>query len=721
MKDHVASLLVVDDNEYNRDLLKRRLEHKGYQIQTAESGIEALDCIAKQRLDLVLLDVEMPGITGLEVLTSIRKVRTRLQLPVIMVTANTGSENIIKALNLGANDYITKPVDVPVAAARIQTHLSLKWTEEALRESEERYALAADGANDGLWDWDIATNEVYFSSRWKSMLGYEENEIGRGIDEWFGRVHPEDIEPLRAKISEHLTGDSPHFEKEHRVLHRDGTYRWMVSRGLAVRMDNGTPARMAGSQRDTTAEKVSDPLTRLPNRMLCVDRLGYMLSRARRQQDYICAVLFLDIDRFNMINNSFGHAAGDCLLIALSKRLDASVRSPDTVSRFGGVHTVARMGGDQFCILLDDIKNVINASRVAERLLDQLALPFNLGKQEIFVTACIGIALSKQADDDPELLVHNSETAKNWARMTGKARFEVFDPAMREHVVSRMQLETELRRALERRELQNHYQMIVSTTNGRIVGFEALARWKHPIRGFVPPSEFIALAEETGMILDLGQQGIENACLQLQSWQKVAGTAIPLTVSVNLSRRQLIRGELIARVQEVIEATSIDPRALKLEVTESSIMQDVNLARKLLAQLRAIGIKVAIDDFGTGYSSLSYLVQFPADTLKVDQSFVSKLGSNEQEHVIISTIISLAHNLGLDVVAEGVETAVQYDLLTKLGCDFVQGYYLDKPMDTAATEDLLSRVTQDQEQWLVAPVFRSASGERLQSEEMTVG
>jgi diguanylate cyclase (GGDEF)-like protein/PAS domain S-box-containing protein len=718
VKDNKASLLVVDDQETNRDLLKRRLERIGYRVEVADGGAMALDCIAKQKFDLVLLDVEMPGMTGLEILTRIRETQSHLKLPVIMVTGRTESEDIIKAFSLGANDYITKPVDMPVAAARIQTHLSLKWTEEALRESEERYALAANGANDGLWDWDLTTNQAYFSSRWKSMLGFEEGEISYHIDEWFKRVHPDDIESLRKKISNHLDGKSPHFEKEHRILHRDGTYRWIVSRGLAVCMGNGAPTRMAGSQRDVTTERVFDPLTQLPNRLLFQDRLGCLLERARRQKDYFCAVLFLDINRFNMINTSFGHAVGDSLLIAISKQFDASLRSVDAVSRFSGVHTVARLEGDQFCILLDDIKNAANASRVAERLLNQLELPFKLGDQEIFISACIGIALSKPGDTDPDSLIRNAEAAKNWARMTGRARFELFDAAMKNQVVNRMQLETELRRALERQELHNNYQMIVSTKTGRIVGFEALVRWRHPVKGAILPSEFIPLAEETGMILDLGEQVMSNACRHLQNWQKAFGASSSLSVSVNLSCRELVGGELIERIAKLLKSTTIDPRLLKLEVTESAIMQDVNLARNQLEQLRAMGIKVAIDDFGTGYSSLSYLVQFPADTLKIDRSFVSKMGNSGENSEIVSTIISLAHNLGLDVVAEGVETEGQLCQLTKLGCDLVQGYYIGKPMDESATEELLSIVTRDRDQWLVPPALRLAPEVWVAPEQM---
>jgi EAL domain-containing protein (putative c-di-GMP-specific phosphodiesterase class I) len=294
----------------------------------------------------------------------------------------------------------------------------------------------------------------------------------------------------------------------------------------------------------------------------------------------------------------------------------------------------------------------------------------------------------------------------------------LFDSAMRNQLVSRMQLETELRRALERQELHNNYQMIFSTKTGRIVGFEALVRWRHPVKGIILPSEFIPLAEQTGMILDLGEQVMSNACSHLHNWQKAFGASFSLSVSVNLSCRELMCGELIGRIGKMLKSTSIDLRMLKLEMTESAIMQDVGFARNQLEQLRAMGIKVAIDDFGTGYSSLSYLVQFPVDTLKIDRSFVGGMGEDGENSEIVSTIISLAHNLGLDVVAEGVETAGQLHQLAKMGCDLVQGFYIGKPMDESATEELLSIVTRDQDQWLVPPALRAAPEEWVAPEKM---
>jgi len=695
MKDRIGLLLVVDDDESNRDLLSRRLERKGYRVQTAAGGAEALALIYRGSFDLILLDVEMPEMSGLEVLSQIRKIYSSLRLPVIMVTGRSDSEDVVKSLSLGANDYITKPVDFPVAVARISTHLSLKWTEEALLKSEERYALAARGANDGLWDWDLIANAVYLSARWKSMLGYQDHEIGDRIEEWFNRVHPDDIDGLRTKVQDHLEGNSPYFENEHRIIHRDGSYRWMISRGLAIRDKSGQATRFAGSQRDVTQERISDPLTGLPNLLLFLDRLRCLLERGERQKDYLFAVLSLNLDRLQVINDSLGRATGDKLLIALTKRLDSCLRSGDTLAHFSGGHTVARIAGDRFSILLDDIKSAANASRVAERLLEEFVSPFSLGGQEIFAAAWIGIAFNSRGQTKSEELLRDADTAMSWAKAAGKARYEVFDPCMRKQVLVRMQLEAELRRALERQELRNNYQLIVCAKTGQIAGFEALMRWQHPAKGVILPGEFIPLAEETGLILDIDQLGLWTACNQLRDWKKRFETALPWFMCINLSAKQFMTTDLPDRILRVLTDTGLDARSLKLEVTESVMMHDMKATQAALQQLKELGVRVAIDDFGTGYSSLSYLHEFPVDTLKIDRSFVGQMGKHGENSVIVNTIISLAHNLGLDVVAEGVESVDQLKHLEKMGCDFAQGYYFARPMPAVAMEAFLAELEKD--------------------------
>jgi diguanylate cyclase (GGDEF)-like protein/PAS domain S-box-containing protein len=671
-------------------MLARRLAREGYAIEVAESAKQLLPRIVKDAVDLVLLDIEMPGISGLEALKTLREAYSQIELPIIMVTAKNQSEDIVKALSVGANDYLTKPIDFPVARARIGTQLACKHAQEALRESEERYALAVRGANDGLWDWSALTNVVYFSPRWKAMLGYEENEIGDKLEEWFDRIHDADRERVKEEIAAHQKGATPHFESEHRMLHKDGSFRWMLGRALAVRDASGKTLRMAGSQTDITERKVSDPLTGLPNRLLFIDRLGRLIKHAKRHKDYTFAVLFLDLDGFKMINDSLGHMIGDQLLLGVANRLEKCLRSSDTVARLGETFTVARLGGDEFTVLLDDLKDPADAKLAAERLMKALILPFILDGKEIFTSVSIGIALSNSAYEEPEDILRDADTAMYRAKSLGKARYEIFDAAMRASVIARLQLETDLRHAIERSEFCNFYQPIVSLDSGRVVGFEALLRWQHPTRGLIGPEEFIFVAEETGLIRELGWWNLREACRQISDWKAHADGDRDLTVSVNLSAKQFLQPNLVQDIKTLLDEFALPPDTLHLEITESAIMVDPVAAAETLLQIRSLGIRLAIDDFGTGYSSLSYLHRFPLDTLKIDRSFISGLGQGGEGMEIARTIMPMANNLRLDVIAEGVETIEQVSLLQKLHCHYAQGYYFSKPLAAGEIAALLA-------------------------------
>lgn len=681
------SLLVVDDDTVNRDLMLRRLSRRGFEASLASNGQGALEWINSHPVDLVLLDVEMPDMNGVEVLKILRQTYTPAQLPIIMVTGKTSSNDVVAALAAGANDYVTKPIDFPVVLARIQTQLSRKHAEEALRESEERYALAARGANDGLWDWNLIENKTYFSPRWKSMLGWEEHEISDDPDEWFRRIHPDDIDRVRADIAAHLEEQTPHYEDEYRVLHRDGNYLWMLGRGIAIRNGNGKAHRMAGSQTDITRGKVVDVLTGLPNRVLFMDRLGRSFERARRRKDKTLALIFLDLDSFKLINDSLGHLIGDQLLVAIAARLEATVRSSDSIARFGRNHTVARLGGDEFTILLEDISSAMDVTRVAERIAADLSIPFVVGGQELFPTASIGIALYNPSYQSPEELLRDADIAMYSAKALGKGHYEIFDANMRANTIARLQLETELRRGIERKEFENYYQVIVNLNTGKIWGFEALIRWRHATRGILSPGEFIPVAEETGLIVPLGQWVLESACQQMRIWQARFLNDPPLMISVNLSARHFLQPDLIQQCGAVLYETHLSHSSLNLEVTESAMMPDPETAIELMHQLRVLGIKIALDDFGTGYSSLSYLHRFPLDSLKIDRSFVSRIMEDDE---IVRTIITLGRNLGLRLIAEGVETAEQATKLRELGCEFAQGFYFSVPVNAQEATDLIA-------------------------------
>ncbi|HWP48522.1 MAG TPA: EAL domain-containing protein [Candidatus Limnocylindrales bacterium] len=563
-------------------------------------------------------------------------------------------------------------------ASHIAFAIERKRAEDALRESEERYALAARGANDGLWDWNLKTGEIYYSPRWKSMLGYEENEIKNSLEEWFSRVHPEDIENLKARIDLHLEGLTP-FENEHRMKHKDGTYRWMLSRGLAVRDAEGKAYRMAGSQTDITDRKVAemqllhdafhDALTGLPNRALFMNRLEHATERSKRRQNYQFAVLFLDLDRFKVVNDSLGHLAGDQLLVEIARRLVECLRPGDTV---------ARLGGDEFAILLDGIESLNDAIRVSDRIQKELMSPFNLNGQEVCTTTSIGIALNTIGYIQPDDLLRDADIAMYRAKALGKARYAVFDAGMHTRAVELLHLEASLRRAIEQQEFRLYYQPILCLKSGKITGVEALLRWQHPQRGLISPGEFIPVAEETGLIVAIGEWVIQTACTQSKAWQDMG--LPPLFVAINLSARQFQHQNLLELIKKILKETGMAAQTLKLEITESIAMRDLDFSIPILKELSAMGVQILIDDFGTCYSSLGYLNRFPINALKIDQSFVKDIPNNADNAAIIKAIIAMAHSLKLKVIAEGVETEEQLTFLRSQACDEIQGYLLSHPL-----------------------------------------
>jgi len=567
-----------------------------------------------------------------------------------------------------------------------------KRIQEALQESEERYALAARGANDGLWDLNLKTNEIYFSSRWKSMLGFQDDEIGNGIQEWFHRVHPDDFGKLKKDISDHLNNRTPHFENEHRLLNKEDVYLWMLSRGLAVRDSSGTTVRIAGSLTDITGRKEAeqqliksafyDALTGLPNRALFMDRLQMAFAYKKRHSDHLFAVLFLDLDRFKNINDSFGHLIGDELLVLVSERLKAHTRPDDTIARFGG---------DEFVVLLGDVKEVSDATYIADRINNILKEPFHLMHHELYINATIGIAISANEYQQPEEILRDADTAMYNAKLSGKAGYLIFDKSMHVNALDLLELEIDLRHAIERKEFVIYYQPIISLGNRSIIGFEALVRWNHPHRGLLLPMEFIPLAEETGLIIPLSLWIIREACRQMRIWQQRFPSDLPLTVSVNISPKHLANTNFIAHITDVLDETNLNPEQLALEITENAMIENTDYMVSLFSQLKDLGIKINIDDFGTGYSSLSYLQRFSINTVKIDQSFISGLSKNEKNVEIVQSIINMAHNMKLHVIAEGVEQSENLQTLENLKCEYAQGFFFSYPLSMHETEMLLSR------------------------------
>lgn len=565
-----------------------------------------------------------------------------------------------------------------------------KSDELALRESEERYSLAAQGANDGLWDWDISSGKVYFSPRWKTMFGYTLEEVGDTPGEWLRRIHPEDLDRVQEEIDLHLQGKTPSFESEHRIRHSDNSYRWVLSRAVAVRGEDGKATRMTGWMTDSSSRVAAyDALTNLPNRKLFTDRLQRAINRTKQEVFYQFAVLYIDLDGFKFVNDTLGHAAGDALLMETSQRLEQSLRQSDTVARFDlelnpterSRDTVARFGGDEFAILLDGFRDIEDVVIVAKRIQEAIATPFQLEGQSVFSSASIGIALSHERYNNADEMLRDADIAMYRAKHEGKARYALFDSKMHAQVKARFSLETELRRALERRDFHVYYQPIVRLKGGQIVGFEALVRWQHPSRGMISPAEFIPLAEEMGLIVQLDLYVLKEALRQLKRWQSLNPA---LTVSVNLSSRQFDGNMLEHSVREALHQSDVNPSSLALEVTEGMLARKDERVHKILSTLRSWGVKIYIDDFGTGYSSLSRLHELPVDLLKIDKSFVDGLESSDEKAKMSEAIVVLARALGLEIVAEGIETEDQKGFLADLYCTYGQGYFFSKPLAAEA-------------------------------------
>jgi diguanylate cyclase (GGDEF)-like protein/PAS domain S-box-containing protein len=671
-------LLLVEDDEDDYVLTRELLsdaKRTRFELEWISTFDDALTALANSTHDVCLIDYRLGEHDGLELLRHAREVG--VTAPLILLTGQGTGDIDLQAMRAGAADYLVKgTIDAPLLERSIRYALEQSRTLRALRESEERYALSARGANDGLWVWDLGTNDVYYSPRWKSMLGHvlghEEAEIGNQPEEWFSRVHPDDAEILRSAIELHLRGVTPHLESEHRMRCRNGEYRWMLSRGLAVRDASGTATRIAGSQTDVTERKLAverlthdafhDALTQLPNRALFLDRLARAIEMHRRYPESLFAVLFLDLDRFKVVNDSLGHLLGDELLVEVAHRLNALMRSSDTV---------ARLGGDEFAMLIDGIDHETDAVRVAQRIQDALLVPFRVNAHEIFTTVSIGIALSTTGYRDPQDVLRDADIAMYRAKARGKARHEVFDTAMHDRTVELLGFETDLRRAIERGELRVHYQPVVDLGTGRVAGFEALLRWQ---RGetLVSAEAIISVAEETGLIVPIGDWVLREALRQVAQWPG-------LDIHVNLSPRQLLQPDVVERVAEAIAESGVAPERLHLEVTESVLIENAEAAAELLRALRDIRVRLSLDDFGTGYSSLSSLRQFPFDMLKIDRSFLLDADATRADE-IVRTVSTLARVLGMDVVVEGLETADHVERMRGLGVPYAQGFYFARPL-----------------------------------------
>ncbi|MDZ7751284.1 MAG: EAL domain-containing protein [Gammaproteobacteria bacterium] len=684
MTDSSIRVLLIEDSQAEADLVAALLSESPadvlFDIHHVQRLTAGLGRLAEAAFDVVLLDLNLPDSSGLAGYAEVSEAAP--QVPVIIFSNVADQELARRAVRKGAQDYLMKrEVDAKLLRHAIRYSIERKRTEDALRESEERYALAVEGANDAIWDWNLKARSAYFSPRWRAMLELGDGPVGDTIDEWFGRVHRDDLDGLREALAQHIRGDSDHFQYEHRLYTARGDFLWVLTRGLVVRGSDGAACRFAGSMTDITQRKqaesqllhdaMHDALTGLPNRGLCLDRLDIALRQYRRDEEHRFAVLYFDLNRFKYINDSLGHSVGDALLVAVARRLEKFLRPGDTLGR---------LGGDEFAILLNDVEGLGSVTHISERVHELLAREFHIDGHEVFTSASIGVAMASPKYQQAEEVLRDADLAMYKAKHEGKGGFEVFDSDMHESALAQLKLETDLRRACDRDEFVLHYQPIVSVTDGRILSFEALLRWQHPDLGLIYPEHFISAAEEMGLIVPIGWWVLEEACRQAADWQRMFPVDPPLGISVNLSGKVFLKPNMARQLFVLLERCQLDPSTLRLEITETAIFEHLDAAVDELARLRDAGVELHIDDFGTGYSSLSYLQRFSYDTLKIDRSFVQGMHLPGEAAAIVKTLIALGRMLNMNVIAEGVETSEQLRQLRDLQCPEAQGYWFSKPI-----------------------------------------
>jgi diguanylate cyclase (GGDEF)-like protein/PAS domain S-box-containing protein len=677
-------ILVVDDDRMIRTLAREWLEGAGFLVSEAPDGKAALASFDKARPDLVILDIEMPGHDGFEVCRALCDRFGADAVPVLMATSALDRESIDRAYEVGASDFMIKPINWPLLIHRVRYLIRENRNFSRVRHSKASLANAQRIARVGSWEWNTETNEMEWSDEVLRILGLEAGKVEVGYESFRRRIHPDDRELVEEQIREALLL-SVGFTVEHRMMRPDGTVRYVRQQGEFVADDRRSGAWVSGTIQDVTEQRQAqerirflanyDSLTGLANRRLFKERLHRAITRAEAR-GHLAALLFLDLDRFKRINDTLGHSAGDRLLRAVADRLRDRVRGSDVVGRPDSDDDqdppVSRLGGDEFTVLLSKISDPDDAGDVAKRILEALPEPISVEGHEIWTTGSIGIAVYPMDGEDVETLLKHADTAMYHAKERQRNSFHFFSKSMNAALVRKLALETRLRDALECDEFRVHYQPRLDLRTGRVLGMEALLRWEHPDLGVVSPKEFIPITEEAGLITEIGSWVLRAACAQTKEWQEAGHPR--MRVSVNVSSRQITYRDITDSVVAALRETDLDPHDLELEITESVVIRDDEATALTLRDLRAMGVRVALDDFGTGYSSLSYLTRFPLDTLKMDLAFIRDVATDPSAAGVVTGVIAMAHSLGLQVVAEGVDSEDQAKILREMDCDEVQGF-----------------------------------------------
>ena len=683
MAEKPIQLLLVEDNLGDARLFEEYLKESGrdsYHLEHLTRLSACLERLQKSPVDVVVLDLSLPDANGLETFHQVHQAAP--QVPILILTGNDDEKVAMESLKNGAQDYILKGhLEGRQIARTLQYAMERSHLLQRVNEEEKHYELTAIGSNDGLWDWDLVTDRVYFSPRWKLMLGYGHTEIRDSMDEWFNRVHAEDQARLSKDLADHLAGKTPLFSNEHRLEHKNKTWRWVLGRGMAIFDLQHRAVRMAGSFTDITDHKnleqylaqqaFYDPLTHLPNRVLFMENLERSFARAQRNPRYLFAVFFLDMDRLKFVNDNYGHLAGDQLLAKLSDRLRGCLRPNDSV---------ARVGGDEFTILLDDLKNREEALSVAERILKDLRTPFTVDGNEVFETVSFGIAFSNCGCATPGELLKAADTAMYHAKNHGKARYEIFDRSTHAPDAVALKMEADLRQAVQRQEFFTLYQPILRLDSGKIAGAELLLRWMHPRQGILLPSSFLPTAEECGLSSPIFEWALRVASLQTLLWHN-AGYS-DLFLCVELTPQLALNPVFPDLMRKVLKETGLKSRFLEIEIPGWILLKERSSIPRALEDLHKMGVQITLGHYGTSFATLNELKDFPIHNLKLDRDFVKNMTQNPMDASLGGMIIAAAHNLGLRVSASGVGEKDQLDFLRKNDCDEVQGDLLSPPLTT---------------------------------------
>lgn len=693
------AVLIVDDEAGQLDSLKELMSLSGYEVTTANCGNEAIRCMAEQPYDTVLLDLSMPNGNGFDVIEYV--VSNDMHTKVIVVSGNTDFESTRNALRQGAYDFLRKPyvpdellATVKNATTKKRLEITNESIHQQLEESEHLHRFLVDHSPDIVFMLDRDGNFTFLNDTIYQTLGFDKAElVGQHYSEI---VSGTSKDPAKYVFTERRTGQRKSRNIELKLKCKgDSAYRYFDTTSMSVDLDSQGIQGTYGVARDITDRKQAqelitfqayhDMLTRLPNRVLMEDRLNLAITHAIRNRQKL-AVMFLDLDRFKWVNDTLGHTTGDRLLQAVSQRLEACLRKGDTLARFGG---------DEFALILPNVNHEEDAVIIAEKIINSLKEPFSIDDHELYVTSSIGIALYPEAGPSIEALIASADLAMYSVKERGKNSYEFFDPAMNEASNTRLMIERELRKALTTDDIKVCYQPQVTAQGESLVGFEALIRWEHPVNGLIFPGDFIPIAEETGLIIELGRYVLHQACEDLQRWRNEGMENV--RVSINCSGLQVNQDGFIDEIKEALEIYDLPGSSLEIEITENVIMNDMSKVIQKLRQLAELEIKIAVDDFGTGYSSLSYLQQFPINTLKIDKSFVSAINVNEEATSIVDAIVAMAKGLKLNLIAEGVETDPQLDYLRELGCEVIQGYLFGKAEGAERTREILDRINKGDE------------------------